>query len=1243
MTASNAGGEGSASSAQTATVAASAPVNTVLPAITGEAKDEKTLSATTGTWTGSPTITYTYQWQSCNSKGESCSNITGATSSSYKLMSSNVGGTVRVEVTAKNVVKSTSGFSAVTSVVAASPPENTAVPTISGKDEERQTLTATTGTWTGTVPITYTYKWQSCNSKGESCSNIAGATSSTYRLTSSNVAGTVRVEVTAKNLVKSTSAFSAVTSVVTASPPEATALPAISGTAESGQLLTVSNVSWEGTPPISYAYQWESCNGKGESCSNIAGATGSSYRVLNSQVGDTLRAVVTASNSAGSAKATSAASAAITTGPPVNTELPAISGTAKEGETLSASTGAWAGGEPFSYTYQWESCNSSGESCSNISGASSSTYELTASSVGNTLRIVVTAKNSVSATEATSSATSVVMAPPANTALPTILGTVRDGLTLSTNVGTWSGSPPMTYSYQWQSCNSLGEECRNVEGATGQTYIPGAGDEANTLRVVVAASNSAGVARATAAASAQLQEGPPSELEAPSISGLIDAGQTLQADDGSWEGTERELTYQWEHCNAAGRECVDITGATHPEYTPNEADTGATLRMRVGASNALGSVTALSPPTSPVGAASSLENTNAPSISGTPQAGHTLDAETGSWLGNDTIGYAYTWQRCELTGEGCSDIEGASGPEYTAQSADIGSTLRVLVAASDSVDGMVEQPSRATAPVAGPNTPVSEAPPVITGSGLPGSTLVVSAGSWTGEGGVTYSYQWERCDEYGEACATIAGAEASSYLLAASDAGSTLRTLVTATDADGSADAESNAIAVGPSTPSSAAAPTISGVDELGQTLTAEPGIWTGSGALGFSYQWQVCNAEGAGCTPIAGATETAYKPSSADLGKTIIVTVTASSSLGTASASSAPTPSIGEEPTPPVNVLAPTVEGNATAGETLTATPGIWSGSEPISYDYEWGLCKPAEACIPIEGATTTSYTLTNADIGSTVILTVVAHNSAGSESATSTESEVVGAAGMPTNTEAPAIRGDAQDGQRLYARNGTWSGSRPLSFFYSWRRCNSAGEACATIEGASKPSYTATSADVGSTLRLVVTASNPLGSTGVLTAATPVVVSSTEASVSEALESAEHTDPSVLAPASSANLEEQTIKPAVSDSGEELTAEETLTASSVSKETSGEFTVNTPEGELSLAPTETSPNATKTPTIVNGAAAVFAGTSSQTDTIVRPEPLGATTLLQLRSEQAPTSFSGKSASAPNRSSNSSLTAASP
>src|SRR5712691_3054407 len=67
---------------------------------------------------------------------------------------------------------------------------------------------------------------------------------------------------------------------------------------------------------------------------------------------------------------------------PANTSLPAISGTAREGETLTASSGSWSGTNPITFTYRWQRCNSGGGSCSNIGGATSQTYKLEHGDVG---------------------------------------------------------------------------------------------------------------------------------------------------------------------------------------------------------------------------------------------------------------------------------------------------------------------------------------------------------------------------------------------------------------------------------------------------------------------------------------------------------------------------------------------------------------------------------------------------------------------------------------------------------------------------------------------------------------------------------------------------------------------------------------------------------------------------------------------------------------------------------------------
>ncbi len=812
----------------------------------------------------------------------------------------------------------------------------------------------------------------------------------------------------------------------------------------------------------------------------------------------------------------------------------------------------------------------------------------------------------------------------ANTIAPSIEGVTEDGATVTADPGAWSGATPIAYAYQWQSCNSDGGACEDIEGATAQHYTISSADLEATLRVLVTATNPGGSLQATSAASAEVEAGAPVELEAPSVSGTPTVGEALQANGGVWGGTETEVSYQWERCNWSGGECVDIVGATESGYTLVEGDVGKTLRIRVGVSNALGSLTAVSPPSPEIeSTAATLVNTWAPSISGAPQSGQTLTANTGSWLGTSMIGYMYQWERCNESAYDCEAIEYAAWSTYAPEPEDVGYTLRVRVTAAEA-SGTASQTTPATATIAAEGAPTIEEPPVTYGTGLVGYTLTASLGAWSGEGPISYAYQWERCDENGESCSSIGDATASSYTLTGSDVSSTLRVLVTATAGGGSTTGASAPTAVvSPTTLVNVSAPSISGPHEQGRTLSADPGIWTGAGAITFSYQWKRCNEHGESCSTISGATEPTYTPTGSDVGDTIKALVTAAGTSGTNSVASAATSVIVSEPIAPINVIAPAIEGSLTAGGTLTAEPGTWLGSEPITYSYQWQKCdEEGEECTNISGATADTYTLPEGDVGSTIRVTVTASNTLGNTSVTSAQTETIGALGPPANTEAPQIQGTAQQGQRLFAGNGVWSGSRPLSFYYHWERCNEKGESCTAIEGATKPSYTLASADAGSTLRLKVTVSNSLGSAAAYSPTTAVVASSSEASVSEAVELAQSTDPSVIAKATSATLEEEAIKPAVSDTEEALSSEATLASSSASKETPGEFAVSTSAGELSLAPIGTAPNATA-PTIVNGTAAVYAGTSTQTDTIVRPEPLGATTLLQLRSSQAPTTFS--------------------
>jgi hypothetical protein len=93
------------------------------------------------------------------------------------------------------------------------------------------------------------------------------------------------------------------------------------------------------------------------------------------------------------------------------------------------------------------------------------------------------------------------------------------------------------------------------------------------------------------------------------------------------------------------------------------------------------------------------------------------------------------------------------------------------------------------------------------------------------------------------------------------------------------------------------------------------------------------------------------------------------------------------------------------------------------------------------------------------------------------------------PTNSAAPTISGTPQVGQTLTANPGTWNSSTTPSYAYQWQRCDTAGNNCQSISGASAQTYTVQSADVGFTLRVVVTATNGSGSSSATSSQTAVV----------------------------------------------------------------------------------------------------------------------------------------------------------
>ncbi len=182
---------------------------------------------------------------------------------------------------------------------------------------------------------------------------------------------------------------------------------------------------------------------------------------------------------------------------------------------------------------------------------------------------------------------------------PAVTGAAVVNGTLKTSAGSWSGAPT-TYAYQWQRCSSTGTGCVAVSGATATSYKLTAADAGHVVRSTVRATNVNGASSPAASTGTPLVVDVPAATKAPHISGRARVGKKLSGSRGSWTYSPTGYRYQWLRCNAHGGSCSSIHSAAHPTYTLVKRDARHRLRLRITATNAAGSKTALSSPSARV-------------------------------------------------------------------------------------------------------------------------------------------------------------------------------------------------------------------------------------------------------------------------------------------------------------------------------------------------------------------------------------------------------------------------------------------------------------------------------------------------------------------------------------------------------------------------------------------------------------------------------------------------------------------
>ena len=181
--------------------------------------------------------------------------------------------------------------------------------------------------------------------------------------------------------------------------PVNTVAPAISGTVQQGQTLTTTTGSWS-PAPSSYGYQWQRSTDGGSTWSAIVNATDQTYTVAAGDLNDDLRVVVTANDAWGSTTLASALVGPVASGAPVNTVYPTISGTAQQGQALTAAPGTWSP-SAGTYSYQWQSSTDGGSTWTTSPARRAPTYSVVGGDLGADVRVIVTGQNAFGSSNAT--------------------------------------------------------------------------------------------------------------------------------------------------------------------------------------------------------------------------------------------------------------------------------------------------------------------------------------------------------------------------------------------------------------------------------------------------------------------------------------------------------------------------------------------------------------------------------------------------------------------------------------------------------------------------------------------------------------------------------------------------------------------------------------------------------------------------------------------------------------------------
>ena len=959
----------------------------------------------------------------------------GLSSNYYRIRTSEMGYGIRARVTTKDDLNNVETI--VGDVIDMPPPANRAAtgkPTISGTAQVGLTLNADTSEISdpnGLHPVETLFSYQWIRTAGSEDIEIEGATGQTYTLVSADAGNTVKVKVSFEDRFGYDESRTSDSTSTVAGNNVATGKPTISGTARVGQTLTAGTsaiADADGLTGVSYSYNWLADG------AYISGATSSSYTLTVDEVGDAISVLVWFTDDEGNSEAIVSATTSdvLSLQSTAATGAPTISGTHGVGETLTASTSGISDTDGLTnatFSYQWIRQDLDTLTDTRISGATSSTYTVTAADEGKGIKVRVSFTDDAGNAETLNSAVlspTVSQPTPGNnspaTGAPSISGTHSVGETLTADtsgISDTDGLTNATFSYQWirHDLSSLANE--TITGATSSTYTVTAADDGKGISVRVSFTDDAG--NAESLNSYTLAPPPPplttrdpnnEATGSPVISGNLVVGETLTAsttgisdEDGLTNAT---FSYQWLRVADDATE-TDISGATKSKYTITDGDEGKGIKVRVSFSDDAGNAESLTSadPSESV-AAQNSPATGAPGISGSLVVGETLTASTTGIADEDGLTsatYGYQWIRRDLTALTDEDISGATSSTYTLTDSEAGKGIKVRVSFSDDAGNAESLTGEPTSAVKHRLTATARnVPERHDGSGnikfdlvfdhqlSPDlSYLTLREHAFTVTGGTLL--RTRRISPPGNVEWRITVRPSGS-----ADVVITLPATTNCDDQgavcmeDGRKLSSSLEITV-PRNSLPTGLPTVGGTVRVGETLTASTtGISDADGltTATYGYQWIRRDLTALTDTDIAGATGSTYTLADDDEGKGIRVRVSFSDDRGNAhSLTGAATRAVGARGNAPATG-SPVVSGTPVVGETLTAlTSGIadTDGMTGASFGYRWIRRDPTTlAEEAISGATGSTYTLTDSEVGKGVKVSVSFSDDAGNaESLTS------------------------------------------------------------------------------------------------------------------------------------------------------------------------------------------------------------------------------------------------------------------